>query len=108
MRLKTGAVVFATLPVTINDNSLNNTWWDLSADFTINALGAAGVAVLVVSVSFRYINLAGVVSTRAVSNVLTTGFDTTVSNTLALTFQNDVTNPLADLQINQAAFTQWY
>ena len=108
LRLKSGSATFATLPVTINDNGLNNVWWDLSADFSINTLGIAGVAVLITSVVFRYINNTGVVSTRAVSNINNTTFDTTISNTLEFTFQNDVTNPLTFLQMNASAFTQWY
>ena len=108
LRLKSGSAVFAELPVTIGDNALNNVWWDLTADFSINTLGVAGVAVLVTSVVFRYINNTGVVSTRAVSNINNTTFDTTISNTLAFTFQNDVVNPLTFLQMNASSFTQWY
>ena len=109
LRLKsTSGSLFAVLPVTINDNGLNGVWWDLSADFSINTIGAAGVAVLVSTVVFRYINNTNVVSTRAVSNINNTTFDTTISNTLEFTFQNDVTNPLTFLQMNAASFTQWY
>ena len=109
LRLKsaTGAL-FAVLPVTITDNGLAGNWWDLSADFSINTIGTAGVAVLVSTVVFRYINNTNVVSTRAVSNINNTTFDTTISNTLEFSFQNDVTNPLTFLQMNAASFTQWY
>ena len=109
LRLKssTGAL-FAVLPVTITDNGLTNVWWDLSADFSINTIGAAGVAVIVSTVVFRYINNTNVVATRAVSNINNTTFDTTILNTLEFTFQNDVTNPLTFLQMNAASFTQWY
>lgn len=109
LRLKssTGAS-FAELPVTITDNGLVGNWWDLSADFCINTLGSAGVALLVSTVVFRYINNTNVVSTRAVSNINNTTFDTTILNTLEFTFQNDATNPLTFLQMNVASFTQWY
>ncbi|NIQ16857.1 MAG: hypothetical protein GTO02_21485, partial [Candidatus Dadabacteria bacterium] len=108
LRLKSGSVIFAALPIQLTDNGLVDNWWDLTADFQLNTLGAAGIAVLVTSVVFRYINNTNVVSTRAVNNIENTNFDTTISNTLSFTFQNDVTNPLTSLQMRCASFTQWY
>lgn len=109
LRLKSSAgALFAELPVTITDNGLAGNWWDLSADFSVNQLGSAGIAVLVSTVVFRYINNTNTVATRAVSNINNTTFDTTVLNTLEFSFQNDVTNPLTFLQMNASSFTQWY
>ena len=101
-------VLLGEIQPTIQDNGLVNVPWDIMIDFTVRSVGVSGVAQLVLSGAFRYNNNSDVVRTFLRTIVLTTGFDTTVSNTLQLTFQNDATNPLTSFRIDQASFTKWY
>ena len=102
------SVLLGEIMPTLQDNNLIDVAWDIMIDFTIRAIGASGVASLVLSGAFRYTNNSDVVRTFLRTIVLTTGFDTTRDNTLELTFQNDATNPITSFRIDQASFTKWY
>ena len=87
IRIKTGSVILAdTGVITMPATSTNH--WKLDIDFTIRALGVAGVAKIASGGSFSYNKTAsnafeGV--NFSVEN--TTTFDTTVNNTLSITAQ---------------------
>jgi len=87
IRLKTGSVVLAssgalTLPV------INNQVWYLTAQFTIRAIGAAGVASIVSVAQFHILKAASGTQEGFAWNVINnTTFDTTISNTLNITGQ---------------------
>lgn len=101
-------VLLGEIMVTLQDNGLVDVPWDIMIDFTIRSTGIAGIASLILSGAFRYNNNNDVVRTFLRTIVLTTGFDTTLSNTLQLTFENDATNPLTNFRIDHAAFSKWY
>lgn len=101
-------ITLGTIMVTLQDNGLINVPWDIMIDFSIRNIGIANTAQLVLSGCFRYSNNNDVVKSFLRTVVLTTGFDTTVSNSLQLTFQNDGTDPLTSFRIDQSSFTKWY
>jgi hypothetical protein len=87
IRLKTGSVVLAnsgplTLPV------ITNQVWYLTAQFTVRAIGSAGVASIVSVAQFHILKAAsGTQQGFAWNTVNNTTFNTTVSNTLDITAQ---------------------
>lgn len=87
IRVKTGSVVLADTGAIIMAGSTNK-HWKLEMNFTVRAIGGSGTAVIVTGGMFNY--------TKDASNAFegvnfstetTTGFDTTVNNTLAVTVQ---------------------
>lgn len=101
-------ITLGTIMVTLQDNGLVNVPWDIMIDFTVRSVGPANTASLVLSGCFRYSNNNDVVKSFLRTIVLTTGFDTTVSNSLQLTFQNDAVDPLTNFRIDQASHTKWF
>lgn len=68
-----------SLPVAFSN--LTNAWWQVQIDFVIRAVGASGVAAIVVTGFIDYYSNPGKAG-NAVTTVTTTGFDTTVQNEL--------------------------
>jgi len=92
IRVKTGAVILldsgAQSLAGISDNVYN-----LHIDFTIRALGAAGVASIVSLGAFNYVKTSnGAVEGFGFNTVNNTTFDTTINNTLDVTVQWGSTN----------------
>jgi len=92
IRVKTGAVILldsgAQSLTGISDNVYN-----LHIDFTIRALGAAGVASIVSLGAFNYVKTSnGAVEGFGFNTVNNTTFDTTINNTLDVTVQWGSTN----------------
>ena len=88
VRVKTGAVVLLDSGVQNLGNSIINDIFSLNIDFTIRALGAAGVASIVSLGAFHYTKISnGAIQGFAFNVVNNTTFDTTVSNTLNVTVQ---------------------
>jgi hypothetical protein len=87
IRVKSGSVILAdsgiqTLPTITNDV------WSLSVNFTIRALGGAGVGSIVTLGNFLNIKSSnGVSEGFAFNTVNSTTFNTTISNTLDITAQ---------------------
>jgi hypothetical protein len=87
IRLKTGSVSLGssgamTMP------AITNQVWYLTTNFTIRAIGAAGVASVVVLSQFHILKAAsGTQEGFAWNTTNTTTFDTTISNTLSITAQ---------------------
>jgi hypothetical protein len=87
IRVKTGNVVLADTGAMTMAGSTNK-HWKLEMNFTVRAIGGSGTAVIATGGMFNY--------TKDASNAFegvnfstetTTGFDTTVNNTLAVTVQ---------------------
>jgi hypothetical protein len=93
VRVKAGAVVLldsGAQPIT----NITNDIFSLNIDFTIRALGAAGVASIVSLGAFHYTKTVnGTIQGFAFNVVNNTTFDTTVSNTLDVTVQWGAANP---------------
>lgn len=93
LRVKTGVVILAdtgdiTMPATTNKN------WKLEIDFTVRALGVAGVATIVSGGNFVYSKDASNAFEGAGFSVLNnTTFDTTINNTLSITAQWNNADP---------------
>ena len=87
IRLKTGSVILGssgalTLP------AITGQVWYLSVNFTIRAIGAAGVASIVALAQFHILKAAsGTQQGFAWNTVNSTTFDTTIQNTLDITAQ---------------------
>jgi hypothetical protein len=87
IKVKAGSVILAdsgiqTLPTITNDV------WSLSVNFTIRALGGAGVASIVTLGNFLYVKSSNSTSEGFAFNTINnTTFDTTISNTLDITAQ---------------------
>jgi hypothetical protein len=87
IRIKTGSVVLSTSGA-ISMSQATNRDFKLEVFFTVRALGAAGVASIATGGSFFYTADASTTMQGAnYSSVLTSGFDTTISNTLDITAQ---------------------
>jgi hypothetical protein len=85
IRVKAGSTVLAdsgvqTMPVSTNDV------WQLSLNFTIRAIGAAGVAIIVTLGEFHYTKTSnGTQQGFAFNTINSTTFDTTIINNLDIT-----------------------
>ncbi len=94
IRVETNGIILAdsgsqTLPAT------TNAVWSLSLDFTIRAVGAAGVASIVTLANFLSIKQSnGTSEGFGFNTVNNTTFDTTTSNTLDVTAEFSSTSPL--------------
>ncbi len=92
IRIKTGAVILAdTGDITMGGTTDKH--WRLEVFFTINSIGAAGVASISTGGSFMYVKNASTAfegSTFSTEN--NTTFDTTINNTLSITAQWDTAN----------------
>jgi hypothetical protein len=87
IRVKAGSVVLLDSGVQSITNITNDVF-SLNVDFTIRAIGAAGVASIVSLGTFHYVKTTNA-STQgfAFNTVNSTTFDTTISNTLSITVQ---------------------
>lgn len=87
IKVKTGSVILldsGLQPIT----NITNDVFSLNIDFTIRALGAAGVASIVSLGTFHYIKTSNAATQGFAFNVVnSTTFDTTISNTLNITVQ---------------------
>ena len=85
IKIKSGSVRLADTGV-LTLPSISDLNWTIEVDFTIRALGAAGVASIVSSGIFTYMkNASNAFEGDTFSIVNNTTFDTTVSNTLDIT-----------------------
>ena len=92
LRIKSGSVVLATTGA-ITMAGTTNRHWKLEVYFTIRTLGASGVASIATGGTFMYTKNASTnFEGTNFSNEITTGFDTTISNTLSITAQWGQTN----------------
>jgi hypothetical protein len=88
VRVKAGAVLLLDSGVQNLGNSIINDIFSLNIDFTVRALGAAGVASIVSLAAFHYTKISnGAIQGFAFNVVNNTTFNTTVSNTLDVTVQ---------------------
>jgi hypothetical protein len=87
IRVKSGSVILldsGAQPIT----NITNDVFSLNVDFTIRALGAAGVASIVSLGTFHYVKTSNAATQGFAFNVVNnTTFDTTISNTLNITVQ---------------------
>lgn len=92
IRIKAGSVVLAdTGQITMPSTSEKH--WSLDVNFTINNIGAAGVASISTGGKFLFVqNPAASFQGSNFSTENNTSFDTTISNTLDITAQWDTTN----------------
>jgi len=104
----TTPVELGSIGIQLTDNGLVDVAWKVEADFNVRTLGGAGVGVLVLNGNFAYTNNNDVLKTYLRTIVNNTVFDTTQSNELQFTYENDGTNPLTNIRIDQASFTKWY
>jgi hypothetical protein len=73
--------------------------WEMYVNFTIRTIGAAGVAAIATSGRFSYNKNSGSTpESIGYYSLNNTTFDTTISNTLAVTAQWDSVNPLNSIQ----------
>ena len=87
IRIKTGSIVLAdTGSITMSGST--NKHWKLDVNFTIRALGGSGTARIVTGGTFFYTkDASNAFEGTNFSTELTTGFDTTITNTLSVTAQ---------------------
>ncbi len=88
IRVKAGSIVLLNSGPQNLGSSVINDVWSLNIDFTIRAIGAAGVASIVSLGSFHYTKTNNAsVQGFGFNTVNNTTFDTTVSNALNVTAQ---------------------
>ena len=108
LKVKTGAVILLDSGVQSITGASNDVW-GLSINFTIRALGAAGVASIVSLGAFHYTKTSnGAVEGFSFNVVNDTTFDTTINNTLDVTVQwgsaNDGNSIYSDIFILNKIF----
>jgi hypothetical protein len=87
LRIKSGSVVLATTG-SITMAATTGRHWKLEVYFTVRTLGVSGVASIATGGTFMYTKNASTnFEGTNFSNEITTGFDTTISNTLSITAQ---------------------
>jgi hypothetical protein len=92
IKVKAGSLVLLDSGVQ-NINNISNDVFSLNIDFTIRALGTAGVASIVSLGAFHYTKTSnGVIEGFSFNTVNNTTFNTTISNTLDITAQWGSTN----------------
>ena len=88
IRVKAGSIVLLDSGIQNLGSSVINDIWSLNIDFTIRAIGAAGVASIVTLGAFHYTKTNNAsVQGFAFNTVNNTTFDTTISNVLNVTAQ---------------------
>ncbi len=88
IRVKAGSIVLLDSGLQNLGSSVINDIWSLNIDFTIRAIGAAGVASIVTLGAFHYTKTNNAsVQGFGINSVNTTTFDTTISNILNFTAQ---------------------
>jgi len=88
IRVKAGSIVLLDSGVQSLTSSISNDIWTLGVDFTIRQIGAAGVASIASFGRFSYAKTnTGNVEGFGMNTINSTTFDTTISNTLAVTVQ---------------------
>jgi hypothetical protein len=88
IRVKAGSIILLDSGLQDLGSSVINDVWSLNIDFTIRALGAAGVASIVTLGSFHYTKTNNAsVQGFAFNTVNNTTFDTTILNVLDVTAQ---------------------
>ena len=88
IRVKTGSIVLLDSGVQTLTSSIANDIWNLSVDFTIRQIGAAGVASIASLGKFTYLKTSnGSFEGFGFNTINNTTFDTTVSNTLDITVE---------------------
>lgn len=108
IRVKSGAVILADTGF-INMPGLTNQHFELNIDFTIRAIGGAGVASIASGGQFTYIkdassNFEGV----DFSVINNTTFDTTVNNTLSITIEWGAADPLNSIYTEIVTLSKTY
>jgi len=108
IRVKSGGVVLVDTG-NINMPGLTNQHFELNLDFTIRAIGPAGVASIASGGQFTYIKDASSAFEGVDFSVINnTTFDTTVLNTLTITAQWDAANPLNSIYTEIVTLTKTY
>lgn len=79
-------VTFATFAVTASTN-LAARWWELEVEFSVRAIGVAGVASMSTNGNFTYIDTNAFTRGTGSNTVISTVFSTTILNTLSVTYQ---------------------
>jgi hypothetical protein len=108
IRVKSGSVVLVDTG-NINMPGLTNQHFELNLDFTIRAIGAAGVASIASGGQLTYIKDASTAFEGVDFSVINnTTFDTTVLNTLTITAQWNAANSLNSIYTEIVTLTKTY
>jgi hypothetical protein len=108
IRVKSGSVVLVDTG-SVNMPGLTNQHFELNIDFTIRAVGAAGVASIASGGQLTYIKDASTAFEGVDFSVINnTTFDTTVLNTLTITAQWNAANPLNSIYTEIVTLTKTY
>lgn len=108
IRVKSGAVVLVDTGF-INMPGLTNKHFELNIDFTVRAIGGAGVASIASGGQFTYIKNASTTFEGADFSVVNnTTFDTTVNNTLDLTIEWNAADALNSIYTEIVTLSKTY
>jgi hypothetical protein len=108
IRVKSGSVVLVDTG-SINMPGLTNQHFELNMDFTIRAIGAAGVASIASGGQITYIKDASTAFEGLDFSVINnTTFDTTVLNTLTITAEWSAADPLNSIYTEIVTLTKTY
>ena len=108
IRIKSNGITIADAGV-FSMKITTNKFFELTIDFTVTKIGAAGVAELFVNGQYSYNhNAAGEIAGNNFALISNTTFDTTVSNTLTVTGQWGLANINNSIQSQNFVLTKTY
>ena len=109
IRVKSGSVILLDSTALGLGSGIISDQWTLYIDFTIRALGTAGVAEIASSGSFSYLKTTnGTVEGFGFSTINNTTFNTTISNTLDITAQWGSNDPQNSIYSEVFTLTKTY
>lgn len=89
------------------DGARTNGFFEVEVDFSLRAIGTAGVAIITTNGDFTYYNNTNVQKGFGISNINNTTFNTTINNELSITYAT--TSPgITSFQIDQASLMKFF
>ena len=88
------------------DGAQTNGFFEIEVDFSLRAVGGAGVAIITTNGDFTYYNNTNVQKGFGISSINNTTFDTTIQNELSITYATGVA--ISSFQIDQSSLMKFF
>lgn len=88
------------------DGARTNGFFEIEVDFSLRAIGTAGVAIITTNGDFTYYNNTNVQKGFGISSINNTTFNTTINNELSITYATGVA--ISSFQIDQASLMKFF
>jgi hypothetical protein len=88
------------------DGAQTNGFFEIEVDFSLRAVGGAGVAIITTNGDFTYYNNTNVQKGFGISSINNTTFNTTIDNELSITYATGVA--ISSFQIDQSSLMKFF